>query len=74
MRLTAVVPTVPLLFSMAARDRRGDERFAQIRARRIEFIREPEYLREILRAGNERANAIAEQTLCTVRQLMHTVY
>ena len=51
-----------------------NERFAEIRARRTELLREPEYLREILRAGNGRANAIAEQTLCTVRQLMHTVY
>lgn len=51
-----------------------NERFAQIRARHAEFTREPEYLREVLRAGNERANALAEQTLSTVRQLMHTVY
>jgi tryptophanyl-tRNA synthetase len=51
-----------------------NERFRSIRARRDELILDPSYLREILRAGNERANALANETLTAVRQLMHTFY
>jgi tryptophanyl-tRNA synthetase len=51
-----------------------NERFRDIRARRAELVAEPGYLREVLRAGNERASEIAAQTLAEVRQLMHTDY
>ena len=51
-----------------------NERLRPIRARRAELIRDRGRLREVLRAGNEVANAFAEQTLDTVRQRMHTVY
>jgi tryptophanyl-tRNA synthetase len=51
-----------------------NERFREIRSRRAELAADRGYLREILRAGNERASAIAEGTLAEVRRLMHTEY
>jgi tryptophanyl-tRNA synthetase len=45
-----------------------------IRGRRAELAADPGYLREVLRAGNERAGEIAEVTLDQVRRLMHTEY
>jgi len=45
-------------------------RMAPIRARRVEYARDMEYVREVLRAGNERANAVAEATLREVRDAM----
>ena len=51
-----------------------NERFAPIRARRAALAADPEYLRQILAAGNERARDLAEDTLNSVRQLMHTSY
>ena len=51
-----------------------NERFRDIRARRAALTAEPGYLREVLRAGNQRAQQIASQTLAEVRQLMHTDY
>jgi tryptophanyl-tRNA synthetase len=51
-----------------------NDRFAPIRARRAELAREPGYLRSVLAAGNERATAIADQTLQAVRRLMHQEY
>jgi tryptophanyl-tRNA synthetase len=51
-----------------------NERFRDIRARRVELAADPGHLREVLRAGNQRARAIAEQTLADVRRLMHTHY
>ena len=51
-----------------------NERFRDIRARRAELTADPGYLRDVLRAGNQRAQQIAAQTLAEVRQLMHTDY
>jgi tryptophanyl-tRNA synthetase len=51
-----------------------NDRFAPIRARRAEFAADPGYLRAVLTAGNERATAIADDTLCAVRELMHQRY
>lgn len=45
-----------------------------IRARRAELAAAPDYIREVLRAGNERANAVAEATLAEVRQAMSMDY
>ena len=43
---------------------------APIRARRAEYAQDMGYVREVLRAGNERANAVAEATLTEVREAM----
>jgi len=51
-----------------------NERFRDIRARRRELAADPGYLRQVLRDGNERARAIAGDTLRAVRTLMHTEY
>jgi tryptophanyl-tRNA synthetase len=51
-----------------------NERLAPVRARRAELLRDPGALRAVLREGNERARAIAADTLATVRRLMHTDY
>jgi tryptophanyl-tRNA synthetase len=51
-----------------------NERFRTVRARRRELIADRAYLRAVLRAGNERARAIAEDTLAHVQALMHTAY
>ena len=49
-----------------------NERFRAIRERRAELMRDRGYLRDVLRAGNERAGEIAERTLAEVQRLMHT--
>ena len=49
-------------------------RFSAIRARRMELIRDPLFLRDVLHQGNARARAVAEETLEEVRSLMYTVY
>jgi len=51
-----------------------NERLAPVRARRAELMRDRGALRAVLREGNERARAIAADTLTTVRRLMHTDY
>jgi tryptophanyl-tRNA synthetase len=51
-----------------------NERLAPLRARRAELANDPAYLRCVLREGNERARAIAADTLAEVRRLMHTAY
>ena len=51
-----------------------NEHLAPIRERRATFEQDPEQLLAILRAGNERANAVAEQTLTRVREVMGMVY
>jgi tryptophanyl-tRNA synthetase len=51
-----------------------NERFAEVRARRADLAADPAYLREVLAAGNERARAIADQTLQQVRKLMFMTY
>ncbi|MFG3286890.1 tryptophan--tRNA ligase [Streptomyces sp. NPDC048111] len=44
--------------------------FAPLRARRAQYAQDMDYVRELLRAGNERANEVAEQTLAQVRAAM----
>jgi tryptophanyl-tRNA synthetase len=51
-----------------------DARLAPIRERRAALVREPGYLRSVLSTGNERARALAAETLDGVRALMHTAY
>ncbi|MGW0858225.1 tryptophan--tRNA ligase [Streptomyces sp. NPDC002690] len=48
-------------------------RLAPVRARRAEYARDMEYVRSVLRAGNARANEIAERTLDEVREAMGTL-
>lgn len=45
-------------------------RMAPLRARRAEYARDMGYVRSVLRAGNERANAVADATLAEVREAM----
>ncbi|MFI6644243.1 tryptophan--tRNA ligase [Streptomyces sp. NPDC050504] len=45
---------------------------APMRERRAEYARDMEHVRAILRAGNARANAVAEATLAEVREAMGT--
>ncbi|MFJ5721716.1 tryptophan--tRNA ligase [Streptomyces sp. NPDC093149] len=47
-----------------------NSRMAPIRARREEYARDMGYVRSVLRAGNERANAVADATLTQVREAM----
>lgn len=49
-------------------------RLAPLRARRAELARDPAHLAAVLRDGNERARALAGDTLAAVRRLMHTDY
>jgi tryptophanyl-tRNA synthetase len=51
-----------------------NERFAGVRARRAELAADPAYLRNVLAEGNERARAMAGDTLDEVRRLMHMTY
>ncbi|MDR1712495.1 MAG: tryptophan--tRNA ligase [Propionibacteriaceae bacterium] len=51
-----------------------NELFAPIRAKRAELTADPGYLEEVLRAGNQIANDVADQTLSEVRQAMGMVY
>ncbi|UVY83315.1 tryptophan--tRNA ligase [Brachybacterium sp. NBEC-018] len=51
-----------------------NEHLAPLRARRAELERDPGHLFSVLRAGNERANAVAEETLAHVREVMGMVY
>lgn len=51
-----------------------NEYFAPIRARRAELVSDKTYLRRVLREGNERASAVADQTLGEVREAMRMVY
>lgn len=51
-----------------------NEMLAPIRARRAELAADEAYLLEVLRAGNEKANAIADATLDEVRQAMKMIY
>ncbi|MFJ4913135.1 tryptophan--tRNA ligase [Streptomyces sp. NPDC088726] len=47
-----------------------NSRLAPMRARRAEYARDLGYVRSVLRAGNERANTIADTTLAQVREAM----
>jgi tryptophanyl-tRNA synthetase len=51
-----------------------NEFLAPMRERRAEYAKDLGYVREVLRRGNARANAIADQTLQEVRAAMGTVY
>jgi tryptophanyl-tRNA synthetase len=51
-----------------------NEHLRPIRARRTELATQRDYLRSVLRNGNERAREIASATLETVHELMHTTY
>ncbi len=51
-----------------------NEMLAPIRARRAEYARDPGHVRQVLRDGNERANAIASDTLAEVRTAMGMRY
>ncbi|MGP9745146.1 tryptophan--tRNA ligase [Brachybacterium sp. AOP29-B2-41] len=51
-----------------------NEHLAPLRARRAELEQDPGYLFQVLRAGNEKANAAAEETLSKVREYMGMVY
>ena len=45
-----------------------------VRARRAEYERDPGYVRQVLRDGNERASEIAAVTLAEVRAAMGMTY
>ncbi|MEU9947715.1 tryptophan--tRNA ligase [Streptomyces sp. NPDC047939] len=47
-----------------------NSRMAPLRARRAEYAGDMGYVRSVLRAGNERANTIADATLAEVREAM----
>ncbi|MFJ4714467.1 tryptophan--tRNA ligase [Streptomyces sp. NPDC088785] len=49
-------------------------RLAPIRARRAAYARDPHLVRDVLRAGNATAGALAEQTLDEVRAAMRSDY
>jgi tryptophanyl-tRNA synthetase len=51
-----------------------NQRFSVIRNRRGELARDPGYLSAVLAEGNDRAAALAADTLAAVRTLMHTAY
>jgi tryptophanyl-tRNA synthetase len=51
-----------------------NQRLAPIRGRRAALAADPGYLRGVLTNGNERARAIADDTLQTVRRLMRQCY
>ncbi|SPT52771.1 Tryptophan--tRNA ligase 2 [Actinomyces bovis] len=51
-----------------------NEFFAPIRARRSELMASEDHLLAVLRAGNEKANAVANETLNAVRTAMHMDY
>lgn len=51
-----------------------NEFFAPVRARRAEYLADPQSLWAVLQDGNERANAVAEETLADVRAAMRMVY
>jgi tryptophanyl-tRNA synthetase len=51
-----------------------NDRFAGLRARRAALSADRGYLRSVLADGNQRASAIAAETLATVRDLMHQRY
>ena len=51
-----------------------NEYLAPIRARREELAAKPDYVREVLAAGNAKANEVAEATLAEVREAMGMVY
>jgi tryptophanyl-tRNA synthetase len=51
-----------------------NEFLAPLRERRAEYAKDLGYVRAVLRTGNARATAIADQTLREVRAAMGTIY
>ncbi|MFN3924181.1 MAG: tryptophan--tRNA ligase [Pseudarthrobacter sp.] len=51
-----------------------NEYLAPIRARRIEYEQDRGYVRDVLKQGNDRANAVADATLDEVRIAMNSSY
>ncbi|MFC7303792.1 tryptophan--tRNA ligase [Streptomyces monticola] len=51
-----------------------NEHLAPLRARRAAYAQDLAYVRKVLRAGNERADALADETLAQVREAMGTHY
>ena len=51
-----------------------NEHFAPIRARREDLVQDMDYVKDVLREGNRRANEVAEATLAEVREAMGMVY
>jgi tryptophanyl-tRNA synthetase len=51
-----------------------NEHLRPVRTRRADLAGERDYLRSVLRDGNERARDVAVATLATVHELMHTSY
>lgn len=51
-----------------------NEYFAPIRARREDLAGDMDYIKDVLREGNRRANEVAETTLAEVREAMGMVY
>jgi tryptophanyl-tRNA synthetase len=51
-----------------------NDRLRPVRTLRAEVIKDRAYLRELLQEGNDKTNAVANDTLDAVRQLMHTAY
>lgn len=49
-------------------------RFEQIRERRCELMQDMDYIKDVIHDGNERARAVAVQTLDEVREAMGMVY
>ena len=49
-------------------------RFEQIRERRSELLQDMDYIKDVIRDGNERARAVAVETLNEVREAMGMVY
>ena len=47
---------------------------APLRARREELVQDMDYVKDVLREGNRRANEVAEATLAEVREAMGMVY
>jgi tryptophanyl-tRNA synthetase len=51
-----------------------NDRLRSVRTRRAELVKDRSYLRGVLKEGNAKASAIADDTLDAVRRLMHTAY
>ena len=49
-------------------------RFAEIRERREELLKDMDYVKDVIHDGNERARAVAQETLGEVREAMGMVY
>ena len=54
--------------------RRSTSGSAPIRARRAQYAQDRGYLHQVLREGNGRAVAVAEETLSQVREAMGSLY